>query len=81
MLAFEQLGDGADLDSGVVPLPQVGMVEAAGSLFLAHGTGGFLEGNEEAQGRLLPLHHALEVADVAHLGPAALDDNLRLQGN
>ena len=44
-------------------LPQFGVVKTAASLLGAHIPGGVIQGDDEAQGRLFPLHRALEVAD------------------
>ena len=58
---------------GIVLLPQFRVVKAAAGLLGTHIPGGVVQGDEEAQRRLFPLHHALEVADLGRGDPPSLD--------
>ena len=72
--AGEELVDGQDLQAGVLLIGKVlGSVDAGGEGFLAHGLGGRLEGDEDADLGLLAVHVALEGGDHAAVDVAALD--------
>ena len=80
-LAFEQLGNGKNLDSRVLGVPRDALVEAGAGGFLAHRRGRVFHRNEQADRGIFPLDHAAQVPDVGWAGLAGLhgnDDLLRL---
>ncbi len=58
----QQFGDGEDLQARIAARKVFCLVKARCGGFLDHGLGGLAQGDERAEGSLLPLDHAFQVA-------------------
>jgi len=72
-LALEQFCDGQNLDAGVVPVPNLGVVKAGLSCLRTHGFGRLLERDEYAHLGILALHHTNQVTHLRYVHMPALD--------
>jgi len=79
-LSLQQLRDGENLKAGIAARKIFRFIEARRRGFREHGLGGFAQGDERAEGGLLPLDHAFQVAHVIHADVTALHLHHHLLG-